>query len=708
MEYMAFERCYMCKNTCGIIASAEGKTVRVSANRNHPQPGICGRGAAGPYLLTNQDRLKGPMIRQGESFVSVNWDRALDEVAKHFKELIDEGHPEYLAITFHDYGKELLERFAALYGTPNLIGHESVCHGPRTVASELVLGAEGPRSIDPDYPNSKFVVFISRNPLEGIVPDIVRRIDEGRKKGMKIAVIDPRKSATAERYADRWIPIRPGTDSAFLLSVIYYMIKNKMYDEDFLMKYSNASLLIYDDDLSSANAYGDGLLYEGKMNGRKVSTAFSLLMKEGEKVYPRLNHVTGVTYDDVKYVAENLWNNRPSAVIDDAWHTSFSTDSTYTWMASLILNAMIGNIDKKGGLVFSKKANVKLYDKSRVKAKRIDKIRYPLTYAAFQEVYRSILTGSPYPIKALMVVGTNLDGRDPNSDFVRKALDSVDFLVAIDIMPSDVAQHADVVLAESTYLERDELPLPVGWTLESWVDVHQKAIEPLYDTKPLWWIILELEHRLGLSKDTYEDLEKRILDHLKVNKEELYSKGSIKIPGEIYEVYPYKKPLRTPSGKVEIYSETLHKYGYYPIPTYIEKNVMPRAQDEFFLTTGHTLYHTQDSITFDIPTLIRLAPDNPVMMSKSKAQSLGIKDNDDVEVTSLTTGQKVKSKVKVTDSIRDDTVFTYFGFGRHSKGEKYAYGHGFDVNSLISDQITDPISGGIAQSLNIVKVRLAK
>ncbi len=705
---MAFVRCYMCKNMCGIIATVEGKTVRVAANRNHPQPGICGRGAAGPYLLTHPDRLKGPMIKQGESFVKTTWNKALDEVSKYFKELIDEGHPEYLAITFHDYGKELLERFASLYGTPNLIGHESVCHGPRTVAAELVLGAEGPRSIDPDYPNSKFIVFIGRNPLEGIVPDIVRRIEEGRKKGMKIAVIDPRKSALAKRDADRWIPIRPGTDAAFLLSVIYYMIKNKMYDEDFLMKYTNAPLLVYTDDLSSTNTYANSLFYEGEINGRKVTTAFSLLMKEGEKVYPRLQDITGVSYDDVEYIANNLWENRPSAAIDDGWHTSFSTDSTYTWMAAFILNAMIGNIDKKGGLVFSKKAKVKLYDESRVKAKRIDKIRYPLTYAAFQEVYRSILTGNPYPIKALMVVGTNLDGRDPNSDLVRRALSKVDFLVAIDVMPSDVTQYADVILAESTYLERDELPLPVGWTLESWIDVHQKTVDPFYDTKPLWWILLELEHRLGLSKETFDDLEKRILDQFKINKEELYSNGCVKIPEEIYEVYPYKRPLSTPSGKIEIYSETFHKYGYYPIPTYIEKNVKPKDVNEFYLTSGHTLYHTQDSITFDIPTLIRLAPDNPVMISKNKAQQLGIKDNDDVELISLTTGEKVRCKVKVTDCIRDDTVFTYFGFGRHSRGEKYAYGHGFDVNSLISDQITDPISGSIAQSLNIVKIRLAK
>jgi len=702
---MPFARCYMCKNACGIITSIEGKTVRVAPNKNHPQPGVCGRGAAGPFLLTHPDRLKSPLIRQDDTLVPTTWDKALDIVVKHLKELLDEGHPEYLAITFHDYGKEILERFAALYGTPNLIGHESVCHGPRTVASELVLGTEGPRSVDPDYPNAKFIVFIGRNPLEGIVPDIVRRIDEGRKKGLRIAVLDPRKSAIVERYAERWIPIRPGTDTAFLLSVIYYMIKNDMYDKDFLLKYTNASLLVYEGDLTSTGVYSERLLDEKVINGKKAVTVFSLLEREGEKVYPRLQQITGVSYDDVKYVAENLWLNRPAAAIDDGWHTSFSNDSTYTWMAAFTINAMIGNIDKKGGLIIAKKAKVKVYEKSNVKAPRIDRIRYPLTYAAFQEVYRAILTGSPYPIKALMVVGTNLDGRDPNSEFVRRALKAVDFLVVVDVMPSDVTEYADVVLAESTYFERDELPLPVGWTLDNWLDIHQKTVDPLYDTKPLWWILLELEHRLGLSNATFEDLEEMILKQLNVDRKELSEKGCVRIPEETYEVYPYKKLLRTPSGKIEIFSETLRKYGYYPIPIYIEKNIMPRATDEFFLTTGHTLYHTQDSITFDIPTLIKLAPDNPVMISKNKALQLGIRDGDEVEVISLTTGQRVRCKVKVSDGIRDDTMFSYFGFGRHSKGERIAYGHGFDVNSLISEQITDPVSGSVAQSLNIVKIR---
>lgn len=106
-------------------------------------------------------------------------------------------------------------------------------------------------------------------------------------------------------------------------------------------------------------------------------------MKEGEKVYPKLKSITGLDYDGVKYIAENLWENRPSAVIDDGWHTSFLTDSTYTWMAAFTINAMIGNIDKKGGLVFAKKVRVKLYKESEASARRIAKIKYPLTHAAF-------------------------------------------------------------------------------------------------------------------------------------------------------------------------------------------------------------------------------------------------------------------------------------------------------------------------------------
>ena len=696
----------MCKNQCGILVNQEGDAVKVSANRNHPQAGICGRGAAAPYILNHPDRLKGPMVRRGGVLEQTDWETALGETVKALRKVREE-NPRYLAITFHDYGKELLERFAYLYGTPNLIGHEAVCHGPRTVASQLVLGAEGPRSLDPDYPNSKFVVFLSRNPLEGIVPEIVRRIDLGRSKGMRVTVVDPRRSALAQRYAERWIAIRPGTDTALLLSLAYYMIEHHMYDEDFLRRYSNASLLVRTRDMTSTGEYHEDLLYKGEMSGEEVATAFWLFRREGEKVYPSLQEITGASYDDVKYLAENLWENRPSSVIDDGWHTSYAMDSTYTWMTAFIINAMLGNLDRRGGLVFAKRPKVKLYD-GELRRDRIDRYRFPLTYASFQEVYRAILTGKPHPIRALMVVGTNLDGRDANSSMVREALSRVEFLVTVDIFPSDVTQYAHVVLAESTFLERDELPGVVGWSLEPWVDAHQAAVKPIHDTRPLHWILLELERRLGLSQESYEDLERRVLTQLKVNETELRTKGAVRLQGEVYDQVPYVKPLGTESGKVEIYSRRLRELGYYPIPTYVPGRLAPQGENQFYLVTGHTLYHTQDSITFDIPTLIKLAPDNPLQMNRRRAEKLGIRDGDLVEVRSLTTGESVRCRVKVTGEIREDIVFAYFGFGRHSKGLKFAYGHGFDVNLLISDEIVDPIAGSVAQSQNIVEVRKAE
>ncbi|MCI4407840.1 MAG: molybdopterin-dependent oxidoreductase [Thermofilum sp.] len=94
-------------------------------------------------------RLGTPLIREGGSLIPTDWETALNEVVKRLKELLDVGQPDYLAITFHDYCKQLLERFAALYDTLNLIGQGSVYRCPRTVVARLVLGAEGPRSIDP-------------------------------------------------------------------------------------------------------------------------------------------------------------------------------------------------------------------------------------------------------------------------------------------------------------------------------------------------------------------------------------------------------------------------------------------------------------------------------------------------------------------------------------------------------------------------------
>ena len=704
---MVYLRCFMCKNNCGIIAENINGKIIVKPNPNHPQPGICIRGTTGPQILDHPDRLKYPLKNVNGEFVKISWDEALDEITKRLKELLDEGHPEYLAITFHDYGKELLERFASLFGTPNLIGHEDTCHGPRSTAAKIVLGAGGPRTLEPDYVNTKFLVLIGRNPSEGIIPEIMKKIDIGVKNGMNIVVIDPRKNLTAKKYNAKWIPIRPGTDLAFLLSLIYYMIKNKMYDEEFLKKYSNAGLLIYEDDLSPTNTYSDDLLYEGEMNGRKVATAFYLLMKEGEKVYNRFEEITGVSYDDLKYVAENLWKYRPQSVIDDAWHTSFSIDSTYTWMSVFIINAMLGNLDKKGGLIFTKRVKIKLYKERKYNVERVDKIKYPLTVSAFHEVYNAILTEKPYPIKVLMVVGTNLIGRDPNTEFVKKALEKLDFIFTIDIFPTEITLYSDIVLPESTYLERDDIPLPAGWSLEPYIDIHQKLVDPLYDTKPLWWILFELERRLGLANDDFEKIKEEIFKQLNIDenkKKELYEKGCIKIETELYEVYPYKKPLDTPSGKVEIYSTLLYKYGYYPLPKYIEKE-KPKDIDEFYFVSGHTLYHTQDSITFDIPTLINLAPENYLFINKNRAEKLGLKDNDNVEVYSLTTKEKVIAKVKLTDEIREDTVFAYFGYGHESKYLRYAYGKGFNVNKLISNELVDPISGGIAQSINIVKIK---
>jgi anaerobic selenocysteine-containing dehydrogenase len=100
---MAFLRCYMCKNACGIIATVEGKTVRVAPNKNHPQPGICGRGAAGPYLLTHPDRLKSPLIREGDSLAPTDWETALNEVVKRLKELLDEGQLRHGAEGFASF-----------------------------------------------------------------------------------------------------------------------------------------------------------------------------------------------------------------------------------------------------------------------------------------------------------------------------------------------------------------------------------------------------------------------------------------------------------------------------------------------------------------------------------------------------------------------------------------------------------------------------
>ena len=263
--------CTMCVNRCGIVAKVvDGRVVKLDGNPNdpHSKGKICARGQSGVEKLYSPHRIKAPMIRRDKSkrgtwegFEEVSWDEALNEVASMIKKYMEEGHPEKIVVISGWWGcgvyKPYLSAFMMAIGTPNAAATTvPSCMFPGALAWIATLGGPNHSQINADLEEAKYIVAVRRN-LAGVggVPHSWR-VAEAKKRGAKLVVLDPRMSETAA-LADVWVPIKPGTDLAFLLAMGHVMIKEGLYDEEFLKRYSNAPMLLKSDTGTPVKVWDD-------------------------------------------------------------------------------------------------------------------------------------------------------------------------------------------------------------------------------------------------------------------------------------------------------------------------------------------------------------------------------------------------------------------------------------------------------------------
>ena len=327
---------------------------------------------------------------------------------------------------------------------------------------------------------------------------------------------------------------------------------------------------------------------------------------------------------------------------------------------------------------------------------------------AIQELIEPMITSKPYPIKGLVTYGTCLFHTLPNVARTKDALKNLDFHLVIDTLPQDHVAWADVVLPEATYLERyDEL-----WACghkTPYISLREPAIDPLYQTKPAWWIVRELGIRLGLEDffqwKTAEEYLKRRLSSIGLNLEKLREQGGITIqPGKPY-LADFEKenssPFTTASGKVELYSDALEKAKLDPLPKY---EPAPEPPAGFFrLLYGRSPVHTF-ARTQNTPLLNELFPENEVWLNAAIAAQLGIKNGDRVMLENQDKTRGGPVKAKVTERIRKDCVFIVHGFGHDAPGMKRTHRRGASDAALQTRYALDPISGGAGLRVNFVKL----
>lgn len=726
--------CLACGSKCGLLFVRRGDGMYLLPNLPHPQPGMCARPAAALQMWSHPLRLKKPLKRIGNrgegKFQEVDWDTALNEAAAKLKEVVDKYGPQAVAMTRHDHLSWHLPLIGALIGTPNVVGHEGTCHDASTAARQMILGAGGPPSVDPDYANASYVLFVGRN-LDATMGS-VRLYARAKRGGAKAVVVDPRAPNLAFSSVE-WVPILPGTDAAFLLSMIYVILSEGLYDAQFLKLYTNAPMLVkpdgkpltqadvgqqgsaylvYDAAASALAPLGSAkdpaLDYEGDVQTPSgavhVKTAFRLLYERASRYPPdKAAAITGVPAETIARIAREFAARR--GVVEDGWYTARNGNELDVYRAILILNALVGNIDKRGGLCFQEPAkfpNTCTVGADKIdtilgvslpplKAKRVDLMKYPLAVSAFDAVLDAALTGQPYPIKALIIVGTAPFHRDVNTEKLKKALQSLDLVISIDVLPQDHVDWSDYVFPDLMFLEREELA-SAPWTLDAAVVWSNKVLDPPpdVDARHAFWVLLELVRRAWPDKaaavgytaeyadyskfEEFEGLIKgKALNYLakawNISREELEgqlkAKGYYLLKRKAYGVKPYKSKLATPTGLVEIYSLTALKYGLDPLPDWTPPPAytIPRAPDEFYLVTGKDQAISGHFVfTWDSKYLTERC----VWMNPADAERLGIRDGQVVTLEGLDNGFATKACIRVTDRVRPGVLFAYAFAGGHA------------------------------------------
>jgi thiosulfate reductase/polysulfide reductase chain A len=296
----------------------------------------------------------------------------------------------------------------------------------------------------------------------------------------------------------------------------------------------------------------------------------------------------------------------------------------------------------------------------------------------------------------------------PDPRRTARAIQELDFIVAVDVLPAEITGWADVVLPESTYLERmDDLHAPPY--REPYVALRQPAVEPLHDSKPGWWIARELGRRLGLADFfPWKDAEEYVRHRARragLDWNELQAKGVIrKKPGPLTVEDGLAPSFATPSGKIELYSEQLASFGFDPIPVFRPPEEPPPGH--YRLLFGRTPVHTFGRTTNN-RFLSEVYDENQVWLNARRAKEEGLTQGEKVVLVNQDGVRSEPVRVKVTERIRPDCVFLVHGYGHDAKGLKLARGRGASDSKLVTRFRVDPVMGGTGMNVNFVRIERA-
>jgi thiosulfate reductase / polysulfide reductase chain A len=683
--------CEMCFWRCGVLADvADGKVLRLEGNPDHPltRGRLCARGNSGTQLLYDPDRLKWPLLRTGArgegKFRRVGWDEALDFFAAKLKDLRRAHGPESVAFFPHGLSPRFFATLMKAYGTPNSAEPSfAQCRGPREVGYSLTFGRELGSPEPVDLEESRLIVLIGSHLGENVFTSQITAFATALSRGAKLIVVDPRFS-TAAGKADWWLPIRPGTDIALLLAWMNVLIGDALYDRDYIAKYAEG-------------------FPELAAHVREFTPEWAAA-------------ITDLPAARIRETATAMAAARPAVVVHPGRHVTWYGDDTQRARAMAILTALLGSWGRKGGIFLPtpvEKGSFDLPSFPESERGRADGAgtRFPLAseeQGVTNGLIDATLTAEPYPIKGWVVYGQNVLESIPQPQRTLRAIEKLDLMVVVDVMPVDQINYADLVLPEATYLERYDPPTIVETAKTPFVSVRFPACEPLHESKPGWWIARQMARRLGLEAwfpwDTPEQHLARIVEPMGINLLELRTRGAVAFPGRPYledREADAGTPFDTDSGKIELYSRRLKDVGADPLPRYTP--VVEPPSGHFRLIYGrapvHSFARSQNN-----EMLHALMPENEVWLQARAARELGLRNGERVRLENTDGVRSQPVRLKVTEGIRGDCAYMVHGFGHRSKALRRAFGRGASDTELMSRVNVDPLMGGTGMRVTFVRV----
>jgi len=569
--------CLQCPAGCGIMVRVvNGRAVKIEGNPEHPinLGRLCPKGHIGLQILYDPDRIKGPMRRIGKrgegNWERISWEEAIGIVAKRLRSLRQKAEPHRLVfMSGRNRGNmgPSIGRFLAAYGSPNDVGHSSICADGTPQAHYLSQGFKSYAGYDWD--NTNYLLCFGGGFIEAWRPTtrLLRAFGHMRRERpirAKIVQVETRFSITAAK-ADEWIPINPGTDAALALGIAHVIVKEELYDKTFVTEHTFG----FED-------------WMDEKTGKGHIGFKTLVLRDYSPV--KVSKITGVPETTIIRIAREFAATQPAVAAGERG-ASMQTNGVYNRFAIHALNALVGSLEVPGGVIVQHGPPLTKWPdlaedeiaKNGLKQPRIDYAgtkKYPLAGKVYQDLPEMILGEGPYPVDTIMLYYTNPLFSTPDVGRWYKAIEKVPFVVSFSPFMDETSDYADLILPDHTYLERwhDDVIYPsLGYPV---ISLRQPVVKPLYDTKSSGDVIMELAKRIGgtVAKSfPWKDYEELIQEKVKGLHEA--QKGNIVAPtfARFWEEFknkgfwanpPYKfrdweHGFKTPSKRFEFFSQNL-------------------------------------------------------------------------------------------------------------------------------------------------------